>query len=94
MAEPDAKFEKGLLLVLRARRLQGGDATLYMLRSIRFQHISMAVGTWVGFIRAGRYIVCGDLLNRNSIYTEQIALPLQRQHFGESDLGVLSWGDL
>jgi hypothetical protein len=58
-----------------------------------FQHISMAVG--VGFCKGGVVTsYAGTSLNRNSIYTEQIALPLQRQHFGAPDLGALSWGDL
>jgi hypothetical protein len=82
----DAKFEKGLLLVLRARKLQEGDATWYMLRSITFHHISMAVGSGWVLSRVGRYTdMWGPLKSKLNLH-RQTALPLQRQ------LGVLSWG--
>ena len=44
-------------------------------------------GVRVGFVRAGRYIVRGDLLNRKLNLHRKITLPFQRQHFE----GTGSW---
>jgi hypothetical protein len=63
-----------------------------MLRSITFHHISMAVGSGWVLSRVGRYTdMWGPLKSKLNLH-RQTALPLQGQHFGRPDLGVLSWG--